>query len=87
MLAERIRQIVAEQHEVPISSLGTNTNFFKDLDDSLDLAEIIMTCEEEFAISIPDTEAFDIQTIGDLISCVQRHITVPSNVWPPPPIY
>ena len=85
MLADRIRQIIAEHHGVAIFDLTADTDFFSDLDDSLDLAEIVMACEEEFAISIPDAESASLHTVGDLIACVQGHLPTPPDVWPPPP--
>lgn len=38
--------------------------------DSLDLVEIIMELEEEFDVSLSDSEAKSIQTIGDLLRVV-----------------
>jgi acyl carrier protein len=38
--------------------------------DSLDAVEVIMDCETEFNIKIPDEEAEKIATVGDMVNVV-----------------
>ena len=46
----------------------------KDLSaDSLDAVEIIMAIEDEFGIEIPDEDAENIQTVGDLVKYVEEN--------------
>jgi acyl carrier protein len=40
--------------------------------DSLDAVEIIMNCEAEFQITIPDEDAQEVQTVKDLIDKVEE---------------
>jgi acyl carrier protein len=42
--------------------------------DSLDVIEIIMALEKEFAIAISDDEAEKCVTVQDAIDCVKRHV-------------
>ena len=47
----------------------------KDLEaDSLDAVEIIMAIEDEYDIEIPDEDAERFQTIGDIVSYVEKAI-------------
>lgn len=39
----------------------------------LDAVEVMMEIEDQLGVSIPDEEASDTRTVGDLIACVQRH--------------
>jgi len=40
--------------------------------DSLDFVELIIACEKEFVIHITDDEALDIDTVGDLVKCIDK---------------
>ena len=40
----------------------------------LDSVEIVMEAEEEFGIKIPDAEAEQIRTVGDLVDLVCQHL-------------
>ncbi len=42
----------------------------------LDSVELVMAVEEKFAISIPDEEAQDIRTVGDMFQCVTSKLTI-----------
>lgn len=64
---EKIKEVVAEQLGVDVSELTEETSLKDDLNaDSLDLFQIIMSLEEEFAIEIPTEDAESIGTIGDI---------------------
>lgn len=42
--------------------------------DSLDRVELLMMCEEEFEIEIPDDDAIKFTTIADVISYIDRKV-------------
>ena len=47
----------------------------KDLEaDSLDAVEIIMALEDEFEVSVPDEEAENFKTIGDIVNYIENKI-------------
>lgn len=47
---------------------------FKDLAlDSLDVVEVVMAVEEEFAIEIPDAEADKILSVADAVDYISSH--------------
>ena len=70
---EKIRDIIVEQLDLDDSdSLTMETSLKDDLDaDSLDAVEVIMALEEEFDIEIPDEEAEDFKTIGDIVEYIE----------------
>jgi acyl carrier protein len=70
---ERVRGLIVEQLGVEEDQVTMNASFVDDLNaDSLDLVELIMSIEEEFAgeaseLEISDEDAEKIQTVQDAI--------------------
>jgi acyl carrier protein len=70
-VAERIKQIVAEQLGVEEGQVTTEASFMDDLGaDSLDTVELVMALEEEFDIEISDEDAEKIQTVQNAIDYI-----------------
>ena len=73
MIFDKIKEIIIEQLQVDESEVTMDTNMMKDLSaDLLDVVEIIMAIEDEFAIEIPDEEAEKFQTVKDLVKYVEE---------------
>ena len=72
---EKIRDIIVEQLGLDDSdSLAMETSLKEDLDaDSLDAVEVIMALEEAFDIEIPDEDAENFKTIGDIVEYFEGH--------------
>lgn len=70
---EKIKDIIVEQLDLEdADSLTMETSLKEDLDaDSLDAVEVIMALEEEFDIEIPDDEAENFKTIGDIVEYIE----------------
>ena len=70
---EKIRDIIVEQLDLDDSdSLTMERSLKDDLDaDSLDAVEVIMALEEEFDIEIPDEEAENFKSIGDIVEYIE----------------
>ncbi|CDA89411.1 MAG: acyl carrier protein [Firmicutes bacterium] len=74
MIFDKIKDIIIDQLQVEESDVAMDTNLMKDLSaDSLDAVEIIMAIEDEFGIEIPDEDAENIQTVGDLVKYVEEN--------------
>lgn len=74
MIFDKIKDIIIDQLQVEESDVAMDTNLMKDLSaDSLDAVEIIMAIEDEFGIKIPDEDAENIQTVGDLVKYVEEN--------------
>ena len=72
-VAEKIKQIVAEQLGVDEAEVTPTASFVDDLGaDSLDTVELIMAFEEAFEIEIPDEDAEKIRTVQDAIAYVEK---------------
>jgi len=72
-IADRVREIIAEQLMADIEEVTDDATFVDDLGaDSLDTVELIMEFEDEFGIEIPDEDAEKIQTVGEAIAYIER---------------
>jgi len=73
---ERIVDIVSEQLGVNKDQINDDTHFVNDIGaDSLDTVELVMELEEEFDITIPDDAAEKIQTVGEAIEFIEKHVS------------
>lgn len=74
-IESKVKKIVAEQLGVAEDQITRNTAFVQDLNaDSLDTVELVMSFEEEFDLNIPDEEAEKIQTVGQAIDHIHKHL-------------
>ena len=72
---DKIREIIVEQLGVSPEEVVPEASFIDDLGaDSLDIVELVMAIEEEFALEIPDDDAEKIQTIQDAITYVEERV-------------
>lgn len=70
-IAERVKKVIKES--LAKDSVTESSNFIDDLGaDSLDVVEIVMDLEEEFGITIEDTDAEHIRTVGDAIEFLEK---------------
>ena len=72
---EEIVAIIAEQFGVDTDSITAETTFEDDLGaDSIDIVELSMALEDEYAIGeMSEDDLGDIKTVGDLIGYIQAH--------------
>ena len=68
---EKVAKIISEQFDVDESEITPETNLFKDLDaDSLDLADLLASVEDEFGIEATDEVIDTIKTVEDIVSYI-----------------
>jgi acyl carrier protein len=69
---EKFKECAVEVLQVPADKITRDARFSEDLDaDSLDLVELVMALEEQFDVSVEETELEEIETVGqayDLIA-------------------
>ncbi len=74
-ITSRITTIIVDKLGVDASAVRPEADFSNDLGaDSLDKVEVIMDVETEFGISIPDEEAEKLQTVGEAIAYLEKHL-------------
>ena len=73
-IASRVKAIIVDKLGVEESEVTETASFTNDLGaDSLDTVELIMECEKEFGISIPDDQAEKIGTVQDAVAYIEEH--------------
>jgi acyl carrier protein len=75
-LSTRIREIVAGQLGVDADQIVPEASILDDLGaDSLDVVELVMALEEEFAIEVPDDDVDAIRTVADVESYIASRLS------------
>ncbi len=73
-MEEKIKAIVERFLGINPSDYTNESNLVEDLGcDSLDMIEIVMECEREFGISIPDDALPKLTTVQNLIDYIKEH--------------
>jgi acyl carrier protein len=68
----RVRRILAEKLRIDPSKVKPESLLVEDLGaDSLDVVEVVMKLEEEFGISIPDSDVEGIRTVADVVEYIR----------------
>jgi len=68
----KVIELIVEQLDADSDSISDDDSFMDDLGaDSLDTVELLMAFEEEFGIEIPDEDAENIRTVGDVLKYLE----------------
>ena len=71
-IAERVKKIIVDKLGVEESQITDDASFTNDLGaDSLDTVELIMEFEKEFNVTIEDSDAEKIQTVGNAVTYLE----------------
>lgn len=74
MVFEKVKGIVANQLGVDIDTITPESSFIEELGaDSLDVVELIMALETEFDLEIPEDEAENVSTVGDVVEYIKAN--------------
>lgn len=69
---EKIRKIIAEEMNLNVEDVKSESRFVEDLAaDSLDVIQIVLKLEEEFDIEIPDDAVEQISTVQDAVDQIR----------------
>ncbi len=75
-IKSQVVSIIVDKLGVEESQVTDDANFTKDLGaDSLDTVELIMQLEKQFEISIEDSDAEKIQTVGDVVKFLNEKMS------------
>jgi len=73
MVLEKVRELLAEQLEIPVDEINIDTDIVEDLGaDSLDVVELVMSLEEEYGIVITDENAGDLRTVRQVVDFIEK---------------
>lgn len=72
-VADKVKELISKQLNRSIGEVTCDKEIVKDLGaDSLDVVEMLMSLEEEFNISVPEEDAVNIKTVGDIINLIEN---------------
>ena len=79
-LETKLKNIVAEHLGIEsVEAVQLDSNLIDDLGaDSLDMVEMIMALEEAFGIEVPDEDAEEVETFGELVAYVAAKVPDPT---------
>jgi acyl carrier protein len=74
-IGSEVRDILCFHLGAEEARLTDETRLHEDLGaDSLDVVEIVMSCEERFGVEIPNREATGLATVGDAVRCIEAQV-------------
>lgn len=69
---EKLKPIIADRLGVKLENITPDASFKDDFEaDSLDMVNLTMEIEDEFAIEISDKVAETLQTVGDVVRFIE----------------
>lgn len=72
---ERLTAMLREFNNVDPEKASMDAHLADDLQlDSLDMVELLMRTEETFGLEIPEEEAERMETVGDVVEYVEKHL-------------
>jgi acyl carrier protein len=74
MIFEKVRDIICDQLELDEDVVTLDAVLLEDLGaDSIDLADLVMTLEDEFDMEISDEELENIRTVADIVKFIEEN--------------
>ncbi|MBO5333661.1 MAG: acyl carrier protein [Clostridia bacterium] len=74
MIFEKVRAIICDQLELDEDVVTLDAVLLEDLGaDSIDLADLVMTLEDEFEMEISDEELENIRTVADIVKFIEEN--------------
>ena len=72
MVFDKVKELIAEQHDVKADDITETSNIQDDLGaDSLDVVDLVMALEDEFDVEIPEDQVENIKTVGDIVKFIE----------------
>lgn len=71
-VVDKVKELISKQLNRPIEEITDDKEIVKDLGaDSLDVVEMLMSLEEEFNMTVPEEDAVNIKTVGDIVNLIE----------------
>lgn len=75
MVFDKVKAILVDQLDAEEDLVKMESIITDDLGaDSLDLADIVMSIEEEFDIEVPDEQLQNIKSVGDIVKYIEEKV-------------
>lgn len=75
MVFDKVKDILVDQLDVEEDAVTMEASISDDLGaDSLDIADIVMSLEEEFDVEVPDDVLANVKTVGDIVKYIEDHV-------------
>ena len=71
-MENKVKEIIADHMGLDVADIISISTFVDLGMDSLDEIEIVMAIETEYGIAIPDEDAENIKTVGQLVSYIKH---------------
>ncbi len=71
----QVKKIIAEKLSIDLEKVMEESTLVDLGADSLDQVELVMQCEEEFDIEIPDDDLEKIANVGEMISYILQKVS------------
>ncbi len=73
MVFDKVKAILVDQLDAEADAVKMESVITDDLGaDSLDIADIVMSLEEEFDVEVPDDVLQNIKTVGDIVKYLEE---------------
>lgn len=75
MVFEKVKAILVDQLDADEDAVKMGASIADDLGaDSLDIADIVMSLEEEFDVEVPDEALQNMKTVGDIVKYIEEKV-------------
>lgn len=72
---ESFKQFLIDEHRVPENLITMEAELAADLGiNSLELADLVYTCEEKYDIMIDEEELRNFRTVGDVVTYLEANV-------------
>ena len=69
---EKVKELLVEELQINPDDITMDAELSKDLNiNSIELADLVMLCEEKFNIEISEDNANDFVTVGDVVNYLE----------------
>lgn len=70
---EKLKAIVVNQLGIDADSVQPDSDIIKDLGcDSLDIVDMLMSVEDEFGVTVDDSDVAEMKTIADVVAFIEN---------------
>ncbi|MBQ7671373.1 MAG: acyl carrier protein [Clostridia bacterium] len=75
MMFEKVKDLLVEELSVEADEVTPSAELVNDLGiNSLELADLVMLCEERFGVTIEDEDAQNFVTVGDVADYLENKV-------------